>query len=335
MNKLFLYTLFISTSILCCWSCGDNLDIFEPREDITPEPSADWTNQNTIDVFANVTAIAERTQQYSINPEVVQRIVTEEQTVITFPANALETLTGEPITGQVDIEVLEIYTKGDMILFGKPTVSAGKLIESAGEFYVSASQAGRELRLRDGATIQFQVQLRTDQPNYDMEVFYGDTDVDGNFTWALGDTSRVFLSEWEINDSLQQWGFGYEFLSENLDWINCDAFVGDESLTLTRLCADLPDKYDTSNSVAFIAFADVNGVLPLHGDAEVEMFCKSNIPVGYEATVVVISKQGEQTDGTPILHLGYQDIVVSEDLVINITPTETSIEDIIAFLSGL
>jgi hypothetical protein len=93
-------------------------------------------------------------QTYSAMAPGYIRITAAKGTTVSFPENAFVTMNNTPVSGEVMIEVKEIYTPADMILSNTPTTSNGLPLESGGAFFVQAMQNGQALKLAPGKFIQ-------------------------------------------------------------------------------------------------------------------------------------------------------------------------------------
>src|SRR5690606_12398115 len=96
-------------------------------------------------------------------------------TEIQFYANSFVDAAGNDITGNVEIGLIEIYGKKDMIFLNKQTMgdNNGTLepLISGGEFKITASQNGNEVFLKEYYQYNAQVQA-PGGTNPNMGVFY-------------------------------------------------------------------------------------------------------------------------------------------------------------------
>src|SRR5690606_34812760 len=74
-------------------------------------------------------------------------ITGERGTEITFPAGTFVDGDGHVVSGQVQVGIIEILSKKDLLLSGVATESNGKLLESGGELYIQVLQNGDTLQL--------------------------------------------------------------------------------------------------------------------------------------------------------------------------------------------
>ncbi len=260
----------------------------------------------------------------------------ERGVIYTFPAGQYVLANGDPYVGEVNIKITELLTRSEMFLYGRATISDGKIIESDGEFLVDvrSTPGDEELFLATGAVLN--IKIPNSNPDNDMELFRGQGQEE-DFTWIPqgqdpNGWNNVQFSEWGTQDSTG-WDFGYECFSENLQWINVDKFYEefDES-ELTKVCIELPEEYTNTNTSVFMVFDDYDSFLNMWGDPDSKQFCEpySATPIGFNITFVSISKLTSDT-----YYLGTASSVITEDHLEFITPVEMSFDDIKAFIDGL
>ncbi len=91
-----------------------------------------------------------------------------------FPANALQTAAGDPVTGTVQITTTEYVKPSDMIFSAMAPVSNGLPLLSGGEFSISATQGTNTVYLKRGSVCRVSLpQPKTPPPG--MRLFYGRT----------------------------------------------------------------------------------------------------------------------------------------------------------------
>ncbi|MGZ5191112.1 MAG: hypothetical protein ACXWCZ_08845 [Flavisolibacter sp.] len=153
---------------------------------------------------------------------------TSNGTNIRFPANAFVTKAGVPVTGDVNIEVQEILDPMNMILANKPTTSNGALLESGGEFYIRVTKNNEELKLAPNAFINIDL-----KKNYTgMSVFNGAPQADGTVNWVQNTNTGNFV----FPDSLGK----TKMFADSVEWINCDKFYNDPTITYSVLPGNCP-----------------------------------------------------------------------------------------------
>src|SRR3546814_102892 len=74
-------------------------------------------------------------------------ITGEQGMKVKFQAGAFLDADGLPVSGEVTVRLIELYSKTDIMLAGLSTESHSDLLESGGEFYLMAEKDGEELTL--------------------------------------------------------------------------------------------------------------------------------------------------------------------------------------------
>lgn len=314
-------SLYLGISALLA-GCNKDIDKFIP----------DPVNNHTIEEFYQAVSKPVEEHIVPINQQIA--ILTQYGTKMYIDANSFLRPNGTEAQGNVKLQITEIHKIGDMIRFRKPTVSNGKVIGSGGEFNVVALQDGHELTLKEGRQITFIVPAPPPVVT-NMEVFYGDNSVPDAFKWIEADGEPTIASGvWVVEDSTgQPTPNDYFFLSDSLHWINCDYF-NNQSAPLTTVCVTLPDQYTNVNTAVVMVFPQINAMTHMPGYPDTHQFCNNlnyyGVPVGMQATLVVISVQGDN-----VYHFAHQDITITENMQVTMSPVETPLADITAYLDGL
>jgi hypothetical protein len=244
----------------------------------------------------------------------------------TFPALSLVSTAGAIVTGKIHIELLLVRKKGDMVLLNKPTSSNGSMLVTGGEIFIRLFKDGQEIRLSPNAKIYFKY---ADAPIVSsMKLFFGDESVPERFNWLPNtDTANNM-----IVPGLQ----AYEIATNHLHWINVDYFYDTATITRSTVSAQLPANYTNANTSVFLVFKEIRSVLRMKADVPERRFISDKVPNSKTATIVVLSKQGND------FYLGKESITTGINIVagtinqrIPITPVKTSLADIKAYLATL
>ena len=218
-----------------------------------------------------------------------------------------------------------------MILHNVPTESDGKLIRSSGAYHIRVTRNDQTLGLKEGVEIEIQIPIEG-QWSEKMELFYGERHPDGQFNWVEADNdpnsqNNVWLGE--MYDSLtQEWGLSYQLYSSQLNWINCDEFM--EAGELVKLDVALPETYSDTNTVAFIVFDQLNAVMAMQWNANEKVFTENYVPINETVTLLIIAERGDND-----FYFSSLNTTVTADKVIEMSPEEIPLGDIVEFISGL
>lgn len=219
-------------------------------------------------------------------------------------------LNGHPVTGQVDVEFVEIYSRGNMITAGKSTEAISyeptdgpssfnadeannpdaprTVLTSGGEFYVKMSQEGQDLD--DGTPYTISVPTdNTGEPQDDMKGWKGEEQDNGDVLWDKNTDSDGNQNDTPVVDG--------KYIMEMLNWgwCNVDKLRNDPD-PKTMLYVQVPSGYDNHNCKVYYAFqGDQNSIAPL------DLFNPSNnefnphdgyVTVGSQGYIIFVSGSG-------------------------------------------
>nr|MCU0345369.1 hypothetical protein [Saprospiraceae bacterium] len=231
---------------------------------------------------------------------------------------------GQSVTGTLLASFREVATKGDMIRYQTPSQTTdGKALESLGQLYVAITKDGKPVQLSQGE--QFYIDMVAPAVAPGMDVFYGETNAaTQQIQWeddGHPDSSNIIVNEIGGQTRLM-------FFSKQLYWFSNSVALDLSGSTTTEVCATLPDDFTAENTVLYLVFENRNSVLRLGSNN-----CAADIPVGENVTLVALSVQGNEGDET--YYLAHSSVAVSAGQQVALTPAESSISEIEAFLNGL
>lgn len=222
--------------------------------------------------------------------------------LIKFPADAfVRKSDGVSVNGDVSLVVKEILSPGAMIFKNKPSQSAGRPLESGGEFYIGATSSANEpLKLAAGKLVE----MRLPPVSYSMNgmfVFKGEEGPGGVVNWQLNNGSGVRVSNRDTSGARD----GYYMFSDQIDWINCDRYPTEPKITYTVNTGNCPDRDSTSVYVHFTGRNSVTTIYPVNGSfrsdylvttpATIIGICQKNGQFFLSATKVSLQNGGETT----------------------------------------
>lgn len=255
----------------------------EPEDPTQPSPNPSGETpsaQQLKDYFSNNENDA--IQYFTVDSENQIIINGDKGTQFNIQANAFETQSGVTVTGSIDIELIEIFDKADMIRLNKPTMGRkvnGDLapLISGGEFKITASQNGSELNLKPGYMYNVTVPAPNGvDPN--MDAFYG-TETNDTLIWEQGDSSFV-----------NGQGNEYDCYFNQMNWINCDYFWNDPN-PQTTIDVEIPQGFDNTTCMLFVSFDGMNSITSFYNYANgVYTSAPSyTIPIGTDVHFVAVS----------------------------------------------
>jgi hypothetical protein len=231
--------------------------IFSGCKKDTPEPTP-ITPVTPTPTIASLSAFfsdqGAQSQFFTISNNSTQTITGSNGTIVGFGANTFVTMSGAPVTGNITIELREIYDKKTMLLSNVtsngehyPGGPQEPLI-SGGEFYVHAKQGSADLKLAPGRT--YNVFLPNANPNPNMVLFDGRVDED-TAIWApnLDSSTSIVLPQLPAPQ-------GYFATCDSLDWGNADCFMN--SPNYTNIIMNISGTFDPQQIQAFVWYDNVN-----------------------------------------------------------------------------
>lgn len=221
-----------------------------------------------------------QTQNFQFNAEDGMTTFTSINGVILTIDGSCLLKNGQPVTGQVDIEFVEIFKRSEMFLTNKLTMGLNgnqkQLLNSGGEFYINATQNGEQLTLTCEMHLEVPTQLTGGTVN-PMEMFTGNIDSNGNLIWELA----PMVERWTASLSSNVNQEGYNALLSNFGWFNCDYFQNSSNGT-TSITANVPQGYGYGNSLILIATKNIPNSLGSIG---------GEYPIGLECHLIFISER--------------------------------------------
>lgn len=314
VSKLMLLTLIVA--IFTIISCKKDATP-EPvtNTPTTPPPPAGLSSLNSL--FEHKGA---QSQNFTIDNINTQIITGAQGTKITFNPNSFVTFAGAEVTGNINIELKEIYDKKTMLL--SDITTNGLLngqqepLVSGGEFYVNATQNGIQLKLRQGQKFSaFLPSISVPDPG--MNYFNGSIKPEG-IVWALNKDTVVLPTSTSPK--------GYFVNCDSLRWGNADRFLPNPNYTSVTL--NIAGNYDPSEIKAYVWYDNVKTVWSFwkHFNTATNVFSDNHTASGLPAHFIVVSfKDGK-------LYTAVLGTTITTNATYNLTLSETT-ED--AFANSL
>lgn len=248
--------------------------------------------------------IEDATQNFSVNANSPIFIYGEKGTQLYLPADALVDADGVLVSGDVEVQLIEIDKKSEMVLMNKATMgkngSNHATLISKGEFYVSISQYGTELVLSSSMTLAAEV----DDFDPSMRKFVNISD-DEDLLWEMADDSLI-----EAFDDSAGVDMSYQILPGEWGWTNIDKFYSDPRPN-TEIFAELPEGFDDTNTEVFISYDGESNAL-----AQFDVWAGGRftehyglIPIGLEVHFIAVGIVGGE------LHYSIQSATITDNHV--------------------
>jgi hypothetical protein len=266
--------------------------VFTSCKKDSPLPAQEPISSNTTSSSSNLSSffnqnVINATQIFTINSTSGQSISGAQGTNIWIQGNSFTDYMGNPISGNISIELIEIQTKADMIWLNKTTTSNGQLLESGGEISIKAFQNGNQLILAPSGYIN--VSLPTNNP-VNMQLFSGNQQTNGDINWDTTSTNVIVDSSGNFTFNLYNGTLG----SDSLGWINCDYFYGQGNLTTVEV--NVPASFNGLNTMIYFFFNNVYAIAPAQWNNTSQTYKSyiGSLPVGEQITIVAIGETGGQ-----------------------------------------
>jgi hypothetical protein len=227
-------------------------------------PEAPISEQATLSTLFAEKAAPKQT--FTIDANQYQKITGAKGTILKIQPGSFKTMSGQTVTGNVTIELREIYSKSDMIFSKAPTMSNNQILISGGELFLEAYQNGGELTLASTNSIAVMVPTTNPGP---MREFYNDLPFSREsqgmelpLNWELTDstyTDSIDVIEDSVNNFENPY---YYFYLDGMNWINCDYFWGNPG-PFTDVNVNVGSEFNGSNCTIYISFDGQNSVVSL------------------------------------------------------------------------
>ena len=260
INKLAIkaFILFLSTGSL--FSCKKS----EPTQQL---PTAASLN-NLFD--ANLNNIK---QTATFDAATTFVFTSSQGTEITIDGSCLRK-NGNPVTGNVELEFVELYDRGTMAMTNKPTIGINasneeEVLESGGEFYVNVTQGGVALTTTCYVPIEVPTAL-TGGIKTDMQAFNGVVDGNGKLTWEVAPMMDFYV---KTNPDK------YASALSSFGWFNADKFYGDPR-PKTGISVLVPTGYANASTTFLSTNAKPNSLGGIGG----------KYPIGLECNIIFVTE---------------------------------------------
>lgn len=128
-------------------------------------------------------------QVFSVSADSTHFLVGKQGGVILVHPQTFVDDAGKPVQGKIDIEFVEVQEAKDFVKSRISTVSDGKILQTAGSYFVSASQNGKVLKVNSEKGGLF-VAIPALKKDTAMRFFAGEKTASGDVNWKLEATKK-------------------------------------------------------------------------------------------------------------------------------------------------
>lgn len=274
------------------------------------------------------TALNSSTQHFEFNTADGYASFLSAKNVVISVGSYNFTLNGNPVTGQIDIEYIEIFDGGTMLVTGKHTMGQmpdGKrsMLLSGGEFYINATKNGQQLELIGTIGLEVPTTL-TD----------GDNGGNPDMTlWNLTENDSVWVEATDWNPTgangvvlgqgqIVTGGAVYFTYVNSFGWTNVDCFYEDPRQRTTIL-ASVPDGYDHMNSGVYLHYDGEGSALAQLDtyDSATRLFSEhyGQIPIGLRCHIIFVTESNGEW------RFAIKPATITAGAVYNFTLSESSV----------
>jgi hypothetical protein len=230
--------------------------------------------------------------------------------------NSLLNSNGEVVSGAVEVQLIELLKKSDLIMSGLSMVrNNGTLLELAGGFSVTAWQNQEQLDFNGTIELDFDDPGVLSNQNGDLSVFYCATD-SSPLEKAAADQSSVELV-----------GDRYELTGRQIGWVlAAQDFVPTNGTTSLSLNSNL-NETEVMDERAYVLFNDFTGVLSLPKNGST--FSTIGLPIGQSATIVMIAFDQQK------FYIATEEITISENQSLGMVLQGYPVVDFVTLLKAI
>lgn len=268
-------------------SCNnDNDDVFIPEELFTPPNSGVFKNHKV-----NSRNDLTQTFNFSINSGTTEISFISEKGVEVRIQTGCMTIGGVPVSGDVSVEFIELYNRGNLLTTGINTMGRhpnGDLetLVTGGAFMIEAYKDGVALDQSTCFTMKVPTS-NTGGVDYDMILWKGEFNEDDNLVWDDINEGTGGQAGIEITNENY-----YAFLSQ-FGWTNIDRWYSDPR-PKTTLYVSAPEGYNPGNSMVLLTYdGEDHSIARLDKyDEDLKLFSEhyGMIPIGLECHLIFVSE---------------------------------------------
>ncbi len=188
------------------------------------------------------------TQNFSVDASDDTLLVGKGGTTVFVAQNSFIGSDGKPVTGPIEIKMIEVLSANDIIRSNMQTVCDGQILESEGMLFIDAKANNQSVALGTDKTLSIELPTRRSKPG--VKIFSGSYDSTGNITWTVSgkpENKMICLplemfdySYWKSFDFKKEdyyhesWSYSVPDGSETVDSLNLKRAVLENTFIATR-----------------------------------------------------------------------------------------------------
>jgi hypothetical protein len=235
------------------------------------------------------------------------------------------TKNGNPVTGTVNIEYVELFDKGHMLTTNKPTMGVQadgtkNLLISGGEFFIKATQGGVALATTCNLSLVVPANLTDAADTTGMLLWTGDVADKDNLAWKRADNAAGGQGGIDVGGQGTAGGQNYYVNFGNFGWTNVDKFYSDPR-PKTTILVDAPDGYDNTNSAVYLSYdgEGQNQLAKMDTYTPAGLFSEhyGQIPIGLACHIIFVTEESGQW------RYGIKGVTTTANAIYTFTQAET------------
>ncbi len=227
---------------------------------------------------------------YNLDANRLTTIVSPNGVRFTFPPFCFSDANGQPVNGEVRFLLREVFGKSQMVLSNLMATSEDRLLESAGQFLLQATQNGKPLQLAEPVTVEMpvipslsnKIAVKLFQGSYSTMQAFNDDNI---FDWQLVNNRALPIRK--VSGKKY-----FRFDIKAFNWYGCHYFYPKKSArAMVSACAvSAIEAFD--DHLAYLVFDDIPSAARMYFNGN--RFIALNIPTNLAAQVVLFAMKDEQ-----------------------------------------
>ncbi len=163
MSSKFIFPFLVALLLTACVPVAQDTSATAPTKKEVFPPTA---------LEAVYSQIRPKVQTFTVDNTVPAKVVADKGTEVFIPENSFIDQNGKPVTGPVEVEIVEAFDLSDFLTSGLATMSDGQLLISNGMMNIEAKADGVPVSLKAGAELSIKMPTMSEVEGFQM--FTGD-----------------------------------------------------------------------------------------------------------------------------------------------------------------
>lgn len=269
---------------LITYSCIEEQDVFIPDE---TTGFGELEFQSPLLDFYEVQGL--QFQEFTVDPSKDEVLESAGQLKIFLPAGTLADSEGNTASNPAKIQLLEAFSKGDLVLFNIASAYPDILHTLEAAFFIGATAGGKPLKINPATGYEVNIPLEVSGGN--ITLFAGEWPTQRYFNWSESAT-KVQEASYTLNNGATLNGQALQL--QQLFWNGLGQSLGFTG-PRTKLYARTLAAYDPENTSVFFVFDHYSAVLELQWESanNSPAFYMPDVPTGESGRLILISKQSD------------------------------------------